>query len=92
MCVLGVATVGGRTDARSLKRVLELWRCANLINLLSFYAIDPDLYSLDGFVLPVAAAAARPDERRGGAGLDRELDPVEDLRGAARRGDCRARV
>ena len=45
-------------------RVLELWRCANLVNLLSFHAIDPTLYSIDGFVVPVASAFGDP--KRGG--------------------------
>ena len=45
-------------------RALEIWRCANLVNLLAFHAIDPSLYSLDGFVIPVSEAFGLPE--RGG--------------------------
>ena len=52
--VLGVASIGSYPD--STARSLELWRCANLVNLLSFHSIDPVLYSLEDFVFPVAEA------------------------------------
>lgn len=75
--VLGVATAGNTSRPESTVRALELWRCANIINLLSFHAIDPVLFSLENFVLPVAEAFG--DKSRGGMLPEGEVKRLKKL-------------